>query len=76
MNFSYTRPGTFEVVTMFPVVWDVRSTGHVYREYLDAYGLPHREDPVLSLLVEAQQSGFNTAIVRSELWYQDVTACC
>ncbi len=72
VNFSYTRPGTFEKVTMFPVVWDIRSTGHVYREYLDAYGLSPREDPVLSLLVEAQQSGFNTAIVRSELWYQDV----
>jgi hypothetical protein len=57
---------------MFPVVWDIRSTGHEYREYLDAYGLPQQEDPVLSLLLEAQQSGFNTAMVRSELWYQDV----
>ncbi|MCK4671642.1 MAG: hypothetical protein KAT47_03800 [Candidatus Aegiribacteria sp.] len=57
---------------MFPVVWDIRSTGHVYREYLDAYGLATREDPVLSLLVEARHSGFNTAIVRSELWFQEV----
>lgn len=72
VNFSLTRPGTFEVVTVFPIIWDIRSTGHVYREYLDAYGFPHREDPVISLLVEAQESGFNTAIVRSELWYQDV----
>ncbi|MCD4846894.1 MAG: hypothetical protein K8R76_01740 [Candidatus Aegiribacteria sp.] len=72
VNFSYTRSGTFERVTMFPVVWDIRSTGHVYREYLDAYSLPHGEDPVLSLLAEAQQSGFNTAIIRSELWYQEV----
>ncbi len=67
VNFSYTRPGTFEIVTMFPVVWDVRGTGLVYCDYLDAYSIPHPEDPVLSLLVEAQQSGFNTAIVRSEL---------
>ena len=72
VNFSYTRPGTFETVTMFPVVWDIRSTGHIYREYLDAYGLTCQEDPVLSLLVEAGQSGFNAAIVRSELWYQEV----
>ncbi len=57
---------------MFPIAWDIRGTGLIYSDYLDVYGLPHREDPVLSLLEEAQQSGFNTAIVRSELWCQDV----
>lgn len=72
VNFKYTRPGTFEKITMFPVVWDVRGTGLVYRDYVDAYGLPHRVDPVLSLLAEAQQSGFNAAIVRSELSRLDV----
>ncbi len=68
VNFSYVRPGTIQRIINFPVTWDIRSAGHIYREYCDIYGITSTSDPVMELLAEAGQSGFNTAMIRSELW--------
>jgi len=72
VNFSYVRPGTDQRVSVFPVVWDIRSTGNIYREYCDVYDISPSVDPVMELLTEAAQSGFNAAMMRSELWVIDV----
>jgi hypothetical protein len=66
-NYTYQPPGQHQYVVSFPVVWDVRSAGEYYRQYLCDYGIQSDWDPVLELLEEARESGFNTAMIRGEL---------
>lgn len=67
VNYSFVPPGQQEVVTLFPVIWDVRSAGEYYRSYLIDYELESGWDPVTDLLEVAMASGFNTAMIRGEL---------
>jgi len=66
-NYTFRPPGGDADVTLFPVVWDVRSAGENYRRYLEDYGIETDWDPVAELLEEAARSGVNTAMIRSEL---------
>ncbi|OPL18363.1 MAG: hypothetical protein AVO35_05830 [Candidatus Aegiribacteria sp. MLS_C] len=72
INFSYLRHGTVDSITVFPVIWDIRGAGVQYRYYCDVYCIDPSTDPVLDLLEEAQRSGVNTAMVRTELQQEAV----
>ncbi len=72
VNFSCVVPGTDDTLTMFPIIWDIRSTGNIYRDYCEIYNIDPLTDPVIELLDDAMQSGFNTAMMRSELYVIDV----
>ncbi len=72
VNFSCVLPGTNESVTLFPIIWDIRSTGNIYRDYCEIYGIDPSTDPVMEVLQDASESGFNTAMMRAELYIIDV----
>ncbi len=67
VDFSYVRPGDGVPVKMFPIIWDMRAAGEAYRGFCEDYGISGFDDPVHSLLVDATEHGFNTAMVRAEL---------
>lgn len=70
---SYSFPDEEKVI--FPVAWDVRSANNLIMAWQNIYGISG-SNPVLSILEESREFGFNTAIIRSELadkWFPDQT---
>lgn len=72
VDFSYLPYGSFDSVTVFPVIWDIRGAGIQYRYYCDVYCVDPSSDPIMDLLDEARRYGFNTAMVRTELQQEEV----
>jgi len=72
-NFSYVPFGYSEPVTLFPVVWDIRTAAALLSEWHRLYD-PDRLNPVYAIIDEAAESGINTVIIRSELgdkWFPE-----
>ncbi len=73
-NYSYhSQTSPEEETVIFPVVWDVRSASNLVNIWRDIYDFP-QFNPIHSILEESFESGFNTALVRSELtdlWVPD-----
>jgi hypothetical protein len=73
-NYSYTpadSPGESRVI--FPIAWDIRSASNLILAWQRIYE-PAQSNPILPILQEAMESGFNTAVVRSELgdmWFPE-----
>jgi hypothetical protein len=67
INYTFQPPGEEQSVSRFPIVWDLRSVGEYYRQYLRDYRIESDWNPVMELLEEAAQSGVNTAMIRGEL---------
>lgn len=73
-NFSYassTIPGVETVI--FPVAWDVRSANDLILIWQDIYSIAS-SNPIDAILQESYNSGFNAAVVRSELsekWFPE-----
>lgn|GEM_PF-1603231 len=73
-NYSYTPAGfSGESRVIFPIVWDVRSANDLILAWQSIYE-PIQPNPVIPILQEALECGFNTALVRSELentWFPE-----
>ena len=66
-NYSYhSQSSPEEETVIFPVIWDVRSANDHVNKWRDIYGFS-QFNPIHSILEESFESGFNTALVRSEL---------
>ncbi len=66
-NYSYSSYGSYGVEqTIFPIAWDVRSANNLILAWQDIYDVS-TPNPVTAILAEAKESGFNAALLRSEL---------
>ncbi len=64
-NYSYTSYGSSDSTVIFPVAWDVRSANNLILAWQDIYGFS--SNPVSEILEDSYKSGFNAALIRSEL---------
>ena len=72
-NYTYTSLSAGEV-TIFPVAWDIRSANDLILTWQSVYDR-NLSDVIHNILQESQESGFNSAIVRSELtvkWFPEI----
>ncbi len=73
-NYSYHSYGSpDDEKVIFPVVWDIRSANDLVLIWQKIFGFSGG-NPIYSILEESLESGFNTALVRSELtdkWFPD-----
>ena len=64
-NYSYTSFGSVDSTVIFPVAWDIRSANNLILVWQDIYGFS--SNPVSVILDDSYESGFNAALIRSEL---------
>ncbi len=74
-NYSYSSYGSSGAErTIFPIAWDVRSANNLLEIWREIYQID-RPSPILPILGDSYHSGFNAAIIRSELgdrWFPPI----